>query len=251
MGSSGPLDRVVAVIGQFAVRDDWGVREMAAATSISSTAAHRLLHDMQRLGLLSPGRDRGRFRVGPELARMSVLIAERMDLRVIARPILVETCQAIDETVILTSYSRERHAFWAIDAAEAEHPIRYIWESLRTWSDLHRGASGKGILAFLPDDERSASLKGFGERERARLEKDLARTRARGYAISHGERFAGAVGIAAPVRDATGSVVGDIVAGWPDNRNDVAKERAVAVAIVAAAQRVSDGLGSRSTTSAT
>jgi DNA-binding IclR family transcriptional regulator len=242
---SAPLDRLVAVLSQFAARDEWGVREMADATGISPTAAHRILHEMRRLGLLAQGRERGRFRIGPDLARFAVLIAERIDLRAVARPILIETSRDIDETVILTLYSPERRAFWAIDAIEAPHPIRYIWESLRTWSDLQRGASGKGILAFLDAAEREAILDDLLEPERSRLSVDLEATIARGYAISHGERFAGAVGVSAPIRDATGGVIGDVVVGWPDNRNSDRKEEAVAAAVIRAARRVSEALGYR------
>ena len=51
-----------------------------------------------------------------------------------------------------------RRQFSAVDAVETSHPIRYLWESLRDWSDLHLGSSGKGILAFLPPDEQAAIL---------------------------------------------------------------------------------------------
>jgi DNA-binding IclR family transcriptional regulator len=78
---------------------------------------------------------------------------------------------------------------------------------------------------------------------RAALEASLERARRDGYVISHGERFAGAVGVAAPVRDATGRVVGSVLLGWPDNRTDTAKERAAARAAVEAAAAISAALG--------
>jgi DNA-binding IclR family transcriptional regulator len=65
--------------------------------------------------------------------------------------------------------------------------------------------------------------------------------------VSHSERFVGAVGISAPFRDAAGQVIGDIIAAWPDNRTDAAKEHQVATAIVAGADRISADLGFRPT----
>jgi len=239
------MERWTAVLDAFTTRDEWGVRDLASTVGLSPTATHRMLHEMARTGLLAPAVGRGQFRIGPELTRLAVLTADRLDVRRVARPILDATAAAIDETVILALYSPSRRRFWAVDAAEAGHPIRYIWESLRPWSDLHRGASGKGILAFLPEEERESILDAVPGSDRTALRAALDGARSAGFVISHGERFAGAVGVAAPIRDATGRVIGDLVAGWPDNRTSPAKERRAAQALVDAAGSLSQSLGYR------
>jgi DNA-binding IclR family transcriptional regulator len=175
---------------------------------------------------------------------LALLIADRLDVRRIARPILESTAATIDETVILALYSRKRGQFWAVDAAESSHTIRYIWESLRSWNDVRVGASGKGILAFLPIDEREELIAPLDPAGRTALRAALAKARRSGYVVSHGERFPGAVGVSAPIRDATGRVIGDLIASWPDNRTHARKERSVATAIVSAARDVSAALGS-------
>ena len=246
--SSSPMQRWIAVLEAFVTQDEWGVRELAGATGTSPAATHRILHEMSRTGLLASTGLRGRFRVGPELWRLSVLIAERLDVRRIARPILEATVEAIGETVILALYSRSRRQFWGVDAVESTHTIRYIWESLRSWSDVHCGASGKGILAFLPEAEREEIIASVPAPGRSELRAALDAARAHGFVVSHGERFAGAVGVSAPVRDATGRVIGDLIASWPDNRTDSVKEASVAVVIVAAADRLSNELGLTSKT---
>lgn len=241
-----PMDRWLAILVAFEDQDAWGVRELAAHAGLAPSVVHRVLHDMDALGLVSPGARKGQFRVGPELARLAVLVSDRLDVRRMARPALEQAARLIDETVILALYSPTRQQFWAVDAAEPEHPIRYIWESLRRWSDLHLGASGHAILAFLPEADRERIIGTRPGAERRRLRARLAETRSRGYATSHGDRFLGAVGIAAPVRDATARIVGDIIAGWPDNRTSAEKERMVARAVVAAANTLSANLGYRS-----
>jgi IclR family acetate operon transcriptional repressor len=237
------MERWIAILEAFISRNEWGIRELAASIGLSSTATHRTLHEMSRTGLLAPAPAPGRFRVGPELARLAVLIAERIDVRIVARAILREASEAIGETVILALYSRERRQFWAVDAVESNHTIRYIWESLRSWNDLYLGASGKGILAFLPNGEREAILATLPDREQDTLRVAIDRAQELGFVVSHGERFAGAVGVSAPIRDATGQVIGDLIASWPDNRTDVAKEASVARVIVAGARQVSLALG--------
>ena len=246
-----PMGRWVEVLQAFLRRDDWGVRDLATATSLPRSAVHRILHEMVRHDLLvsAPG---GRFRVGPLLVRTSVLLTTRLDVTRVARPVLERVSRETGETAILCLYAPNRRQFWAVDAVESSNPIRYIWESLRDWNDLHVGSSGKGILAFLPADEQGDILTrlpdpipGLRPLPKAVLRERLAEARARGYVVSRGERFAGAVGAAAPIRDALGRVVGDLVISWPDNRTSDAREDALGEAVRDAAAEISRGLGHR------
>jgi DNA-binding IclR family transcriptional regulator len=247
------MARWVTVLDAFLDRETWGVRELASFSGLSTSATHRVLHEMARLGLLVEGADRGQFGVGPELNRIAVLLGDRLDVTRVGRPILAAMAEDIGETIVLALYSPTRRKFWAVDAAESTHAIGYIWGSLRDWSDLHLGASGKGILAFLTDDERETILSelpdpvpGLRPISKAALRDELGRARQLGFVISRGERYAGAIGISAPIRNAGGRVIGDMVAAWPDNRTDPDKEQRVADAIVSAADRLSEALGFRS-----
>lgn len=252
---SSPMARWLKVLGAFVERDEWGVRELAASIDVPRSAVHRILHDMVTLGLLAPASKRGQFRPGHELARLAVLLADRVDVRRLARPILEAAMRETGETAILALYVPARRQFWAVDAAESSQAIRYIWESLRDWGDLHLGSSGKGILAFLPDAEREQilgslpeSIPGLRPITKDQLRAELADARRRGYVLSHGERFAGAIGVSAPIRDALGRVIGDLIISWPDNRTSPEKERDAATVVVASALELSRLLGSLSPT---
>ncbi len=245
------MGRWVEILNAFLRQDEWGVRELAAETGLPRSAVHRILHEMQRQDLLSVAAG-GRFRVGPLLVRTAVILADRLDITRVARPVLERATASTGETSILCLYAPNRRQFWAVDAAESAHPIRYIWESLRDWNDLHVGSSGKGILAFLPPEEQGDILTrlpdpipGIRPLPKAVLREQLAEARERGFVISRGERFSGAVGASAPIRDATGRVVGDIVISWPDNRTSEAREELLGVAVREAAAEVSRGLGYR------
>jgi DNA-binding IclR family transcriptional regulator len=244
------MARWVRVLEAFAESGEWGIRDLARATDIPRSAAHRILHDMAALGLLTAVDEGGRFRVGADLARIGLLVAEHLDIRREGRPFVQRASDAIGETVVIAVYDPVRRQFSAVDAVETSHPIRYLWESLRDWSDLHLGASGKGILAFLPPDEQAAILDrlpdpvpGRAALSKARLRAELDAACARGYVVSHGERYEGAVGVSAPVRDARGRVVGDLIATWPDNRTDAAKEAAAGTVVRTAADGLSRRLG--------
>jgi len=243
------MGRWLEVLNAFLRRDEWGVRDLAAETGLPRSAVHRILHEMQRQDLLSalPG---GRFRVGPLLIRTALILADRLDITRVARPVLERVTASTGETAILCLYAPNRRQFWAADAAESAHPIRYIWESLRDWNDLHVGSSGKGILAFLPPEEQGDILTrlpdpipGMRPIPKSVLRQELAEARERGYVVSRGERIPGAVGASAPIRDATGRVVGDIVISWPDNRTSEAREEALGGVARDAAAEISRNLG--------
>lgn len=245
-----PMARWVRVLEAFADQGEWGVRDLARSSGIPRSAAHRILHDMAGLGLLSGTDEPGRFRVGPDLARIGSRVADHLDIQRVARPVLERAAAEVGETIVLAIYDPHRHQFSAVDAVETNHAIRYLWESLRDWSDLHLGSSGKGILAFLPADEQDAILDrlpdpipGRFPTTKARLRRELAAARRRGHVVSHGERYEGAVGVSAPIRDARARVVGDLIATWPDNRTSPAKEAGTGGIVRAAADEVSRRLG--------
>lgn len=244
------MARWVRVLEAFAEQGEWGVRDLARSSGIPRSATHRILHDMAGLGLLSKTDEPGRFRVGPDLARIGSGVAEHLEVQRVARSILEETAAAIGETIVLAIYDPHRRRFSAVDAVETNHPIRYIWESLRDWSELHLGSSGKGILAFLPPAEQDAIIErlpdpipGRHRLTKARLRRELEAARRRGYVVSHGERYEGAVGVSAPIRDARGRIVGDLIATWPDNRTSAAKESSAGSTVRAAADELSRRLG--------
>lgn len=247
---NGPMARWVRVLEAFAEQGEWGVRDLARSSGIPRSATHRILHDMAGLGLLSKTDEPGRFRVGPDLARIGSGVAEHLEVQRVARSILEETAARIGETIVLAVYDPQRRKFSAVDAVETNHPIRYIWESLRDWSELHLGSSGKGILAFLEQAEQNAILDrlpdpipGRHRLSKARLRRELEAARRRGYVVSHGERYEGAVGVSAPIRDARGRIAGDLIATWPDNRTSDAKETSAGSVVRAAADEVSRRLG--------
>lgn len=244
-----PMGRWVEVLNAFQRQDEWGVRDLAEATGLPRSAVHRILHEMVRQDLLASA-PRGRFRVGPLLVRTALILADRLDVTRVARPILDRVTAQTGETSILCLYAPNRRQFWAVDAAESGHPIRYIWESLRDWNDLHLGSSGKGILAFLPSEEQDDiiarlpdPIPGLRPLSRSDLRRELAEARARGFVVSHGERFQGAIGVSAPIYDATQRVIGDIVVSWPDNRTSAEREAQLGVVAREAAADISRGLG--------
>ena len=84
----------------------------------------------------------------------------------------------------------------------------------------HATSTGKTILAFLSDEERDLALPRVLPQvtprtltDRSALERDLARVRERGYALSQEELESGFVAVGAPVYAADGRVAAAISVG--------------------------------------
>src|SRR5262245_15385462 len=106
-----PMGRWVEVLNAFLRQDEWGIRDLAAATGLPRSAAHRILHEMHRQDLLTtvPG---GRFRVGPLLTRAALILSDRLDVTRVARPVLERVAASTGETAILCLYAPNRRQFW-------------------------------------------------------------------------------------------------------------------------------------------
>jgi len=246
-----PMSRWLGILQAFEEHDEWGVRELTRYTGLPRSTVHRILHDMEELGLLQVATaNPGRFSPGPVLVRLATLLAQRVDAVRVARPVLEKTTQQCQETTILALYDPRRRQFYAADAVESTHPVRYIWDALRGWSQVHLGSSGKGILAFLPEAEQEAILAdlpdpipGLKPAAKAELRAQLEQIRAQGYVISHSERYEGAIGAAAPVYDTNGRVLGDLIITWPASRSSAQREAELGALVQRAAAEVSVHLG--------
>jgi DNA-binding IclR family transcriptional regulator len=139
-----------------------------------------------------------------------------------------------------------RGELMVVDAVQTSQPLRYLVQ-LDTWRPLWAGAAGLGVLAFLSDADRARVLREHRpERITANtpttpeaVEEFCRNARTKGYALSRGQRTEGAVGIAAPIRDADGQVVGDVCLTVPDNRFRESDEERFANALTAAAEQTS------------
>jgi DNA-binding IclR family transcriptional regulator len=243
------MARWVEVLNAFVLKDAWGVRELAAATLLPRSATHRILHEMRRLGLLTAD-EAGVFQIGPVLARTAVVVSKRLDITRIGRPILEAVAARTSETVIMGLYAPTRRQVFGVDAVESPHFVRVIWQAVPPWRDLHVGATGKGILAFLPAEERDEILAQLPDPiplahdlPKAELRQQIEDAQRAGYVVSRGESNPGAVAVASPIRDAHGDLVADLVVSWPDNRTSLEREREFGEISREAADEISRQLG--------
>lgn len=220
---SGAVRRTVKVLEAFTSKDKWGVRELAAHLDIPKSGLHRILQDMAAEGLVVTN-DEGAYVIGAKLLSLASGLMGSVEMARVAHGFLISARNQTSETTTLIAYDSGRQQIIAIDAVESPQEVQFSWWSLRQWTDLHLSASGKSVLAFLPP----ADLVRYFSKDRSRisgelvtlqsLEPELTQIRKVGWAVSHGSRIPGSNGVAAPIFDARGTVVGGIVISWPDRQ---------------------------------
>jgi DNA-binding IclR family transcriptional regulator len=212
--------RVVGVLDTFVgTNRDLGVTEIAARLGLSKSVVHRLVSALAEAGYLAHDPTTRRYSLGHKAVRMGQAAVGQLDVRQRALPYLRELASATGETSTLSLLKGDQRVY--AEQIESSHPVRQAVQIGAT-AQLFAGASGKAMLAFLPDARRSAILRRAGKAylsdgsliDTRALARELEQIRRRGYATSQGERVQGAASAAAAVFDHHGNVVGCVsVAG--------------------------------------
>lgn len=130
------------------------VAELAEHAGIPLPTAYRYVSLLKDIGLIqesSPSRYSPSARVIPiaRAAQVSNSISR------LALPIMERIVSEVNETVLLMQYAADQAV--CIQAIECDRPMRYTFQPGHT-VPLGRGASGKLVLALLPDVQREAWL---------------------------------------------------------------------------------------------
>ncbi len=247
---SGTVARAVAVLRAVAESGDGTqIKRISTELGLPASTVHRLLDLLMREGMVERDEDMPTYRSGREFLRLSSVVASRHPVQSIAGPLLEQAVATMNETAYLCLYLPREHRLTFASHVESTHPLGYRVRSHEPQT-LLTGASGRSILAFLPSDEVASVLAREGLAGRLDLAQDLAAIRARGHAVSFGQRIAGAVGIFAPVFGAGGRVTGSLGFTIPEQRFDPSREGAFAREACRRAAELSAGLGHRARESA-
>lgn len=196
-------------------------QEIAVALGIPVSSLSYLLGTLVDRGYLT--REGRRYSAGPGLERLQAR-AHGFTLAERAAPLVRALRVQLNETA--TFWIRSGWTVEAIVTEASEQALRYS-VSAGQRLPMHALASGKALLAALPDEELDRY---FAETERERfthstviaekaLRKDIAEVRKRGYALTDEEYSLGIRGIGRVVTIA-GEPVGSLSLGVPKARFD-------------------------------
>jgi len=244
------VERAMDVLLYFGRTDqpDLGVTEIATALGLTKAAVHRILTALRSRDLITIDTSTRRYALGHAAVALGRAYLARTDVRAMAAPELKWLSERAHETATLSLRRGDTRLY--ADQVVPDQELR-LEVSLGIPFPLHAGGSSKAFLAWVPDFELEAyltrhPLDAVTDKtitDPAKLRKELATIRKRGYATSLGERQAGAASAAAPVFDHDGHVVAVISVAGPALRFKPEPGTQVIDDLIAAAGRLSAQLG--------
>lgn len=186
------------------------LQDLARASDLSRSTAHRLLSALKLEGLVDRDEESTRWMPGPELFLMGSVAAARYDVTALARDIVRSLAVKTEESAFFSA--RRADETVCLLREEGSFPIRSFVLSEGVRFPLGVASAGLAILAFLPDHDVDAYLERHPELETAwgrphgqhALRTRLAETKERGYAVNPGLIVEGSWGIGAAVFDRAG-----------------------------------------------
>lgn len=223
------LARGLAVIKAFdAGAPELTLSEVARATGLTRAAARRFLLTLVELGYV---RTDGRlFALSPRVLELGYAYLSGLTLPEVALPHLERLVAEVHESASVSVLDPPDIVYVARVPATR---IMRVAISIGTRFPAHSASMGRVLLAWLP----AAGLEAYYARAtlerhtsrtvttRARLDAELTRVRAQGWALVDQELEEGLRSIAAPIRDRTGEVVAAVNVSTHASRTSVASAR--------------------------
>lgn len=184
-------DHALRILEELGNGDPLSPGELAERLNLNRTVVHRLLATLSARGFVL--RQGVLYRPGAALVRLADVLEP--DLRKIAAPLMRKLSIDTGESAVL-------HIADGLEAVVLEQTVGMghvlqVNHKIGSRHSLSTGASGRAMLAFLPETTIRQVLK--KDENPAHLERSLAAVRQLGYALSHDELQTGVHGVATAV----------------------------------------------------
>jgi DNA-binding IclR family transcriptional regulator len=225
-----------------------GVSEIAELVGIPKPTVHTMLRTLERQGLVEQEVEGGKYALGPAVLQLGNAYLDGSELRARSATWADRLARQTGEAVWVGVLSG--HNVVIVHHALRPDDLVQILEvgAAVPW---HACALGHAIVASLPEDAQKAllagplpRLTGHTRTEHEALWNMLTAVSVRGYAIEDQEATLGDGGLAAPVYDWSGRVVGALgIVGPAERVLDLNQERRFVDAVRSTARALSRDLG--------
>ncbi|MBP5292078.1 MAG: IclR family transcriptional regulator [Lachnospiraceae bacterium] len=210
--SSRSVERAMNILECFLDKQEYILLEIAEKTQLSPSTVLRILSALQEHDFVVKNVKSKTYHLGSKISWLAEMIPSKSydELRSVAYPYMLKINQKYNEDVHL--FVHDGKSKLCIEAIDSRRELRQVIR-IGSRHDLLRGAAGKIIIAHLSSQMRRQCL---GE-----MDVDDAfydEIRSVGIALSDGEREEGLFGIAVPVLDSEGQILGALTLSGPSVR---------------------------------
>lgn len=221
--------------------------ELSNRTGLNISTCHHLLATLIMRGFAAKVPGRRLYALGARILYLGHACLQ-VDLPRRAQPFLDRISRTTGETVHLAALQGD-HVVTLL-TREARHAVRVDSGTIGKSDAAHATASGKAMLAWVPEEEMQRILAGGMKRftpntitDFPALIEELRLVRRKGFAMDREEFQPGVVCVGAAIRDHAGAVVGAISVSAPSMRATDEHLELMRSEVVAAARGVSAELG--------
>lgn len=224
-GSSKSLQKALRILFHLAQNGPGlGVTQLANALDVNKATVHRLLTAMQKFELIEKNPESEQYRLGLKLHELGLRALESRTLRSDAHPLLLELARRSHETVSMAILGSA--GIVCLDRVDSSHTVISVRTAIGGRFPAHCTAVAKAVLAYRTDQEIDAILSAnpltrytpFTLTRASDVKANLRQIVQRGYALDNQELEHGLSGVAAPIRDGDGHVIGALGMAGPTPR---------------------------------
>jgi IclR family transcriptional regulator, acetate operon repressor len=223
--------------------------DLAARAKLNISTCHHLLATLIKTGYVAQVPGRRTYALGARVLHLGQAFMQQVDLPRRAQPVLDRLNAATGEAVHLAVLQGDQVV--TIAKNEARHAVRVDTGAIGSAEAPHATATGKAMLAWLPEDQARRILRVNGltrftphtVTDSEVLLEEMRHVRRNGFAMDREEFQPGVVCVGAAVRDQAGAVIGSLSASAPLFRADEIHLERMRAAVIAAARELSAELG--------
>ncbi|WP_353611392.1 IclR family transcriptional regulator [Bacillus sp. FJAT-27251] len=243
------IERAADVLELFLSSDQYlSVKEISDRLGLSKSTVHGIIKTLEFRGYLKQNPADQKYKLGMKLFELGNQVSQQINIAEIARPVIKELVQSMQETVHLVVYENGEVIY--VEKLDGPRALR-IYSHIGKRAPIHCTGVGKAILAHLDDAKveellSNDDLKPFTEHtmtDKQQVKQQLESIRERGYAVDDEEIELGLQCVAAPIFDHKGKAVAAISCAAPKMRLDQEKLNLAIIQIKGAASRISASLG--------
>ena len=213
------IEKMTQILNLFSIdRPKLLIKEIQEELKMPKSTVFRILDTLEQTNFIQRNEATHEYSLGFQLFRLGSVYQMNLDYRRIALPHMRELMEETKETVELNILDGSNRI--CIEKIDSPLDVRnFVRVGER--KPAYLGASGKVMLAFLPEEELEIILKSVEELNIisiSELKRELQEIRVTGYAITQGERILGTYSIAAPILGVQGQLIAGINLAGPLQR---------------------------------
>ncbi len=238
-------ERLLQVLKCFgAASGPLSIADISRDLDLAGSTVRRLLITLEGEGFVRQAA--AGYSLDIQVIRLAASALAGTSLVKVAGPILDDLRDRLNEAVQLTV--RDGAHVIVLDNRQSGHLTKMFHSIGHRFRSYRGSASGKALLAWLPEDQLAQLLPTAGAwgpltpcsiNDLEGLRVALAQTRARGYALNDAETEQGIWSVAAPVRDHSGEVVAALNMPCPVSRLSEDRRSQIIGAVCEAARSLS------------